>query len=93
MSHIYRTSSKCFQLLRASPREVTFRMSTRNDNEIVLDESDYTLDVDGVTRRYASKESGIVVEVKGCSVAIRSSSVFPPTKRSRLANEKVLPTV
>lgn len=51
--------------------------------KLVLDESEYTVDVDDATKRYTLREGGIVVEVKGESIVIRSTGEVPPMKRRR----------
>lgn len=76
-----------FQLLKDSECELTFRMTLRAGCEVTLDENDYTIDVDGTTTRYESEASGIVVEVKGHDVAIRST-VAVPRKKPRTNEEK-----
>lgn len=54
-----------FQLLKNPGGELTFKMRTIFPGaQLVLDGSDYTIDVEGTTRRYTAKESGIVVEVE-----------------------------
>lgn len=53
-----------FQLLKGTARELTLRMKTRSGDELMLDERDYTMDVDDTTKCYVSHESGIVVEMK-----------------------------
>lgn len=45
--------------------------------ELILDDSDYTVDVDDTTTRYASEGSGIIVEVKGRSIVIQSTVEVP----------------
>ncbi|KAH7702522.1 hypothetical protein AAVH_30321 [Aphelenchoides avenae] len=65
-------------LLKNSGRALTFRMSTPRDEQLVLDESDYTVDVvdDNITR-YVSESRGIVVEVEGhwyATITIRSTA-------------------
>lgn len=58
---------------------------------LVLDEGDYTVDVDGIITRYASDENRIVVKVQGCRVTIQSTADVPRKKRRyelrSLANE------
>ncbi|KAH7703560.1 hypothetical protein AAVH_29266 [Aphelenchoides avenae] len=57
---------RIIELLKNSGREVAFRTNiSRGGRELILDESAYSVDVDGTTTRYASKKSGIVVEVNG----------------------------
>lgn len=53
-------------------------MILRDNDEIALGDSDYRVYVDDGTTRYASKERGIVVEVRGRLVVVRSSPEFPP---------------
>ncbi|KAH7707690.1 hypothetical protein AAVH_25082 [Aphelenchoides avenae] len=66
---------KIIELLKNSGRELTFRMKVLQDGDkLVLDESEYTVDVDGNTTRYASKSSGIVVEIDGRFTTIRSTA-------------------
>lgn len=79
-----------FQMLKESRCEVTFRISLRDGDELMFGDNDYVLDVDNPTRRYASEESGIVVEVKGRRVAIQSTDDVPRTKRRSDENEEVL---
>lgn len=55
-------------------------MKTERDGELVLDDSDYTVDVDDGATRYATEESGIVVEVNGHCVAIKSTTEVPRKK-------------
>lgn len=63
-----------FQLLKGSRREVTFRMLLRDHDELILDEAEYSVDDDGTTKRYASAQSWIFVEVDGGSITIKSTA-------------------
>ncbi|KAH7714297.1 hypothetical protein AAVH_18316 [Aphelenchoides avenae] len=75
-------------MLKDSVRQLTFRMATWDDNDaLVLDESDYSVDVVNATTRYTCKKSGIAVETTGRSVTIHSSIGAAPSKRSRIADE------
>lgn len=68
-------------MLKESGRELTFWMKALQDgDELVLDESEYTVEVDGNGRRYASKNSGLVVEIEGRSVTIQSTARVPRKK-------------
>ncbi|KAH7708115.1 hypothetical protein AAVH_24644 [Aphelenchoides avenae] len=72
------------RLLKDSGRKVTFRMRTPpQGDDLVLDEREYAVHVDGATMRYSSKESGIAVEVDRRSIIIQSTAEIPPTKRIR----------
>ncbi|KAH7708117.1 hypothetical protein AAVH_24646 [Aphelenchoides avenae] len=81
---------RIIEMLKESRCEVTFRISLRDGDELMFGDNDYVLDVDNPTRRYASEESGIVVEVKGRRVAIQSTDDVPRTKRRSDENEEVL---
>ncbi|KAH7708108.1 hypothetical protein AAVH_24637 [Aphelenchoides avenae] len=79
---------RIIEMLENSGREVTFRMTLRADAELALDESDYTVVVDGATKSYASKRSRIAVEVEGRLVTIQR---IAEASRARAgANEEVL---
>lgn len=52
-------------------------MTLPGDTELTLKESDYAVDVDDSTTRYTSENSGIVVEVEGSSIAVRSTAETP----------------
>lgn len=57
-----------------------FRTTTRVHTilcEFIPDETEYTVDEGGGTIRYASEKSGIVVEVAGGSIVIRSTAEVP----------------
>lgn len=69
-----------FQLLRDSERELAFRMQTLQYH---VDDSEYTVHVDDSTTRYASKEGGIVVEVKGHYVTVQNAVDVSRAKRRR----------
>lgn len=56
-------------------------MKTERGSTLVLDEGEYSVDADGTATRYASDESGIVVEVNGDSVTIQSTAEVPRKKR------------
>ncbi|KAH7708585.1 hypothetical protein AAVH_24163 [Aphelenchoides avenae] len=74
---------RVIELLKNSGREVMFRMRTPpQGDDLVLDEREYSVDVDGATTRYASQESANVVEVEGRSITIRRTAEIPPAKRS-----------
>lgn len=49
----------------------------RDDDELMLDESDYMVHTDGTTKRYTSEDNGIVVEVSGRSITIQSTDRDP----------------
>ena len=66
-----------FQLLKDTGCELTFQMQAKREGDLELAEGDYTVEVDGATKRYVSEESGIVVEVNGPMVTIRSTAVAP----------------
>ncbi|KAH7725218.1 hypothetical protein AAVH_07266 [Aphelenchoides avenae] len=70
------------ELLEGTGCELILRVRALPDGELLPDEGDYTVDTDadGTTTRYASEQSGIVVEVKGDSVTIRSTAVVPRKK-------------
>lgn len=51
-------------------------MSTLQYDELVLDESDYTVDVDGTSTSYTSEKNGIAVEVNGRLITIRSTAQY-----------------
>ncbi|KAH7689645.1 hypothetical protein AAVH_40356, partial [Aphelenchoides avenae] len=51
-------------MLENSGRNVAFRLKMLCDSELLLDESGYTVDVDGDTTRYTSEKSGIIAEVR-----------------------------
>ncbi|KAH7714303.1 hypothetical protein AAVH_18322 [Aphelenchoides avenae] len=70
---------RIIELLKNCGRELTFRMRTCDD-ELVLDEREFTIGFDGTTTRYASDESGIVVEVKGRLISIQSTADVPRKK-------------
>ncbi|KAH7708592.1 hypothetical protein AAVH_24170 [Aphelenchoides avenae] len=64
--------------LKGTGAELTFRMRTyRDDDELMLDESDYMVHTDGTTKRYTSEDNGIVVEVSGRSITIQSTDRDP----------------
>lgn len=78
-------------------------MTTRlEEDEFILDPSEYTVEVAHTTRRYISDESyymvdtmrytseksGIVVEVEEHAITIQSTAERPPRKRSRGTNEE-----
>ncbi|KAH7714311.1 hypothetical protein AAVH_18330 [Aphelenchoides avenae] len=66
---------RIIELLRNSGCELIFRMRTlRNGGGFKLDERDYAVDVDGATKRYVCRNSGIVVEVDGCLITLQSSA-------------------
>ncbi|KAH7703671.1 hypothetical protein AAVH_17836 [Aphelenchoides avenae] len=68
-------------LLKNSEREVIFMMRTMlGGRELIHDESDYTVEVDGITTRYASKQHAIVVELRGW-IVIKSTGEVPRKKR------------
>ncbi|KAH7714308.1 hypothetical protein AAVH_18327 [Aphelenchoides avenae] len=74
---------RVIELLKSSGREVIFRMRTPpQGDDLVLDEREYSADVDGATTRYASQESAIVVEVEERSITIRRTAEITPAKRS-----------
>lgn len=58
-------------------------MRTYEGEELVLDESEYAVDVDDTTTSYTSEESGIVVKFEDDYIVIRSTGDVPPAKRSR----------
>lgn len=70
---------------------MTFQMVLRAHEELILDESEYSVDDDGTTKRYASEQSGIFVEVYGGLIAIKSTTEASATEQSRGTNEDVLP--
>ncbi|KAH7695402.1 hypothetical protein AAVH_37539 [Aphelenchoides avenae] len=70
-------------LLKDSGCELAFRMRTYEGEELVLDESEYAVDVDDTTTSYTSEESGIVVKFEDDYIVIRSTGDVPPAKRSR----------
>lgn len=73
------------QLLKNAASGLTFRMRTPLDGEpggeLILDENDYTFDVDNGSKRYTPEQSGIVVEVKDST---RSSEALPEALRKSL---------
>ncbi|KAH7714314.1 hypothetical protein AAVH_18333 [Aphelenchoides avenae] len=72
---------RIIELLKDSARELTFRMTAREfADELRLDESDYIVDVHKTTTRYTSEKTGIIVEVKGRSIAIQSTAGIPHKK-------------
>ncbi|KAH7725207.1 hypothetical protein AAVH_07255 [Aphelenchoides avenae] len=74
-------AQRIIELLKGSGCELTFRMKTERGSTLVLDEGEYSVDADGTATRYASDESGIVVEVNGDSVTIQSTAEVPRKKR------------
>ncbi|KAH7714316.1 hypothetical protein AAVH_18335 [Aphelenchoides avenae] len=76
---------RVIEMLKESGRVVTCRMTLWD--QLVLDESEYAVDVDGTTTRYPSAESGLVVEVKGDYVAIRSTAEGHSAKQDGGTNE------
>lgn len=65
-----------FQLPKGTGRDVTFRMMTLGDDELVLDKSEYMIDsAGGSTTRYTCDESGIAVEVEGSRITIHGTVV------------------
>lgn len=76
-----------FQLLKDCGRKVTFRMTIWGEGELVLDKCEYTARITKFTTQYAeytteyrSKKGGIVVDVGGRSVVIRSTARIAQTK-------------
>lgn len=57
-------------------------MLLSDGDDLPLDESEYTVDVDDTMKRYVSRESGIEVAVNGRWIEIRSTVGAPPTKQS-----------
>ncbi|KAH7708106.1 hypothetical protein AAVH_24635 [Aphelenchoides avenae] len=53
---------RVIELLKGTGCALTFRMTLGN-GELILNEGDYTVDIDDATTRYASKNSGMAVEV------------------------------
>ncbi|KAH7715976.1 hypothetical protein AAVH_16645 [Aphelenchoides avenae] len=77
---------RILELLKDSTLELTFRTTLVDGGEFVLDKSEYTIDVNGSTTRYASQKSGIVVDVTGHAISIQSI-VQVPCKKLRTAEE------
>ncbi|KAH7725217.1 hypothetical protein AAVH_07265 [Aphelenchoides avenae] len=71
---------RIIEVLKGSGCALTFRMKTKRHGELVLDGGDYTGGARGTTKRYASEESGIVVEVRGHRVTIQSTAAVPRKK-------------
>lgn len=84
-------SNCCFQLLKDTGRPLTVRLALCD--RLMLDTSDYAIQMAGTTTHYTSKQSRIAVKVRGRKVAVRTSSELPPTKRRRVASEEVLRTM
>ncbi|KAH7708111.1 hypothetical protein AAVH_24640 [Aphelenchoides avenae] len=68
---------RIIELLKGSGCGLIFRMTLPDGDNLTLDESDYTVDIDGTAVRYTSEKSGIVVDVKGACITIQST----PTKQ------------
>ncbi|KAH7698636.1 hypothetical protein AAVH_34270 [Aphelenchoides avenae] len=79
---------RIIELLKGSGCGLIFRMTLPDGDNLTLDESDYTVDVDGATVRYTSEKSGIVVEDKGLCITIESTADVPPTMRRRGTDER-----
>ncbi|KAH7694774.1 hypothetical protein AAVH_38176 [Aphelenchoides avenae] len=84
---------RIIELLKDSRREVTFQMILQAHDELILDESEYSVDDDGTTKRYASEQNGIFVEVDGGLITIKSKGEVSATKRSRGRNEHASPVI
>ncbi|KAH7702627.1 hypothetical protein AAVH_30214 [Aphelenchoides avenae] len=75
-SESYFSGAFCLRIierLKGTGREVTFRMTLRS-GELMLNESDYTVDADDTITRYTSKKSRILVEVNGRWITIQSTA-------------------
>ncbi|KAH7668203.1 hypothetical protein AAVH_42957 [Aphelenchoides avenae] len=79
-------------LLNNSGREVTFRMTVDN-SELLLDENEYSVDVDDTTTRYISEQRGIVVEVEGRSITIHSTADISRTHPGGARNAEMSPPI